>query len=96
MLSTFVKNSFGDDCDFVEVAEQLNADYEWDSVEVYYSPSKRHFFWFYDGGNSMECASEFSDASDFLNGSKDEMLRDLKNSNYMEAWEQARQFHPNA
>ena len=90
-----IKQFFGDDHDLVGVAEEFQGDYHWSEVQVFFSPSKQRFFWLADSGESEDSWGWDHTASDFKNGLKDDVLRDLKANGYEVAWNKIRAFRYN-
>lgn len=63
--------------------------YEWDSLEAWYSPSRRRFFWIEDSGCSCNyLGQDVWSLSDFLDGDRDALLRAVR-SKYENAYSPA-------
>lgn len=55
--------------DFEHIAGLLGADWEWDQLDVYYSPSRRRYFWVEQSGCSCDGPWEYIDSiDDFQSG----------------------------
>lgn len=67
--------------DFVEVlsVELSDGGYEWDSLEAWYSPSKRKFFWLQGSGCSCNSLGEdVNSIADLEVGNREELITALR------------------
>jgi hypothetical protein len=73
-----VKNIEGTE-DWVEVySDTKSANWEWDGLSVYWSPSARRYFWFRDSGCSCNWHMDRArSVGDFYDGSRTELLADV-------------------
>lgn len=61
------------------VSVELGGSYDWDSLEAWYSPSKRRFFWLEGEGCSCDyLGSGIGRLDDFSSGNRDELARALR------------------
>jgi hypothetical protein len=66
--------------DFQEVVGvELGGGYGWDSLQAWYSPSKRKFFWLEGSGCSCNSLGKFvSSLGDFTVGNRDELVNAVR------------------
>jgi len=67
--------------DFQEVVSiELGGGYEWNSLEAWYSPGKRRFFWIEGSGCSCNSLGEgFESINDLDSGSREELITAVRN-----------------